>query len=638
MTGGTSRPQRTMTPPTATTHTIQTVFSIETFDYTKTRFERWVKRLESAFNVFGVSNDKKCAYLLDYMGPEAYDLLCDKLSPEEPDNKSYEDLVLTMKSHYNPEPLEIAENFRFLQRRQQEGETAQEYLTALQKMAIHCNFGTYLKKALRNQFVFGLRSEKIQGRLLEFKELTVEKAVETAISMEVSARDAKQLHSSIPSQVHGINTFRPKKKPNSFGGPQGSYYNKKQSDQNNNSCQCFRCGSAQHRASECTVLNLFCDFCKVKGHNRKACLKARKAKKPQASAKLVDEVEESDEFDEVEEIEEIWALDSEHKEFRGKFFTTLEVNGTPVKFEMDSGAAVSVMNAEQFQEKFPNTEIQPTALRLMSYCKKEIEIAGFAQVSVRLKDRESALNIYIVQLNREPLVGREWIRQLAIELEDCAQLDQTEINQRVKKILNKYPEIFKSEIGKITGIQAKLHVRENARPVYAKARKVPFALLERIERKLDNLVTEGVLVKVSTAQWATPVVPVQKSMGRIRLCGDFKITLNPVLITDEHPLPTIDELFSKMAGGDRFTKLDLTQAYLQMEVHPDYRKYLTLNTHKGLFQSTRLTYGIASAPAIWQREIERLLADIPGVSVFLDDIKITAPNDTVHLDRLDTVY
>lgn len=103
---------------------------------------------------------------------------------------------------------------------------------------------------------------------------------------------------------------------------------------------------------------------------------------------------------------------------------------------------------------------------------------------------------------------------------------------------------------------------------------------------------------------------------------------------DEHPLPTIDELFYTVAGGAKFSKIDLKQAYLQMEVHPDDREMLTLNTHRGLYKCTRLLYGIASAPAIWQREIENILKDIPGVAVFLDDIKISGPTNEIHLQRL----
>ncbi|KAK2578442.1 hypothetical protein KPH14_001059 [Odynerus spinipes] len=93
-----------------------------------------------------------------------------------------------------------------------------------------------------------------------------------------------------------------------------------------------------------------------------------------------------------------------------------------------------------------------------------------------------------------------------------------------------------------------------------------------------------------------------------------------------------------MAGGTTFSKIDLRQAYLQLEVREEDQALLTLNTPRGLYKPTRLMYGIASAPAIWQREIENILKGIPGVTVFLDDIKITGTNDTEHLQRLELVF
>ncbi|XP_072384442.1 uncharacterized protein [Diabrotica undecimpunctata] len=130
------------------------------------------------------------------MGPDAYDIVCDKITPEKPDEKSYDELVNTMKLHYNPEPLEIVENFRFSQRKQHEGESDNKHITALRRLATICKFGDFLNKALRNQFVFGLRNQNIQTRLLEYKDLTMEQALEVAVSMETSTRDAARLQKS----------------------------------------------------------------------------------------------------------------------------------------------------------------------------------------------------------------------------------------------------------------------------------------------------------------------------------------------------------------------------------------------------------------------------------------------------------
>uniref|UniRef100_A0A6P7FGT3 Uncharacterized protein LOC114330131 n=1 Tax=Diabrotica virgifera virgifera TaxID=50390 RepID=A0A6P7FGT3_DIAVI len=168
-------------------------FSVEPFNQTATKWSRWVKRLEGAYKVFKIPEEMKLPYLLHYMGSEAYDTLCDKLAPEVPEDKSYEDTVKLMDSFYNPAPIEVAEIFRFQSKRQAEGESIQEYLHSLQKLAINCNFSTYLKSAIRNQFVFSLQSERIQARLLETKGLDLDRAVEVAASIETSEKDSKSV-------------------------------------------------------------------------------------------------------------------------------------------------------------------------------------------------------------------------------------------------------------------------------------------------------------------------------------------------------------------------------------------------------------------------------------------------------------
>jgi hypothetical protein len=207
-----------------------------------------------------------------------------------------------------------------------------------------------------------------------------------------------------------------------------------------------------------------------------------------------------------------------------------------------------------------------------------------------------------------PLLGREWIRQMNIsemvqDLNTSSLHTLIEQPDKVKSLLEKYRTITEKRLSKIEGIQAKLTLKPNCNPVFIKARAIPFKLKHLVEAELENLVREGVLEKVASSEWATPratpIVPVLKNNGQIRICGDFKVTLNPALIIDEHPLSTIDELFSTMSGRKFFSKIDLRQAYLQMEVREQDRSLLTINTHKGLYRCSRLLYGVASAPAIW---------------------------------------
>lgn len=78
--------------------------------------------------------------------------------------------------------------------------------------------------------------------------------------------------------------------------------------------------------------------------------------------------------------------------------------------------------------------------------------------------------------------------------------------------------------------------------------------METVEAELQRQVSEGLLEKVDSSEWATPLVVVPKKDRKVRLCGDYKITINPVMKIDEHPLPTIEELFSTMSGGKKIYK------------------------------------------------------------------------------------
>ena len=159
----------------------------------------------------------------------------------------------------------------------------------------------------------------------------------------------------------------------------------------------------------------------------------------------------------------------------------------------------------------------------------------------------------------------------------------------------------------------------------------------KVEAELDRLEQEGTLTKVQHSDWATPIVPVLKKNGQVRICGDFKVTLNPMLKVDQYPLPKIDDIFANLNGGLHYTKIDLRQAYLQLEVEDDCKDLLTINTHRGLYRYNRMAFGIASAPAIWQRTIEQILNGIPGTQCILDDMIITGKSDDEHLQNLESV-
>ncbi len=128
-----------------------------------------------------------------------------------------------------------------------------------------------------------------------------------------------------------------------------------------------------------------------------------------------------------------------------------------------------------------------------------------------------------------------------------------------------------------------------------------------------------------------------KQDNTICICGDFKVTVNPQVDIDSYHLPRIDDIFVRLSGRRHFNVLDLKQAYLQMELEEDSQKYMVVNLPKGRYQYQRLSYGIASAPAIWQQTMNQVLQGTAGVQCYLTDIIITGRTTEEHFPILDSV-
>ena len=202
------------------------------------------------------------------------------------------------------------------------------------------------------------------------------------------------------------------------------------------------------------------------------------------------------------------------------------------------------------------------------------------------------------------------------------EVHSVEQERSLQEILSKHSPVFAEGLGCLQGMEVKLNIDPNATPKFFKARTVPLALKEKVEQ---------------FSRWAAPIVPVLKQNGGVRICGDYKVTVNRACTVDSYPLPRVDELLANLAGGQHFSKLDMSQAYLQLLLDEESREFVTVNTHKGLYKYNRLPFGVSSAPSIFQRMIENLLQEIKGVSVYTDDILITGSTVQEHLQTLDTV-
>ena len=192
---------------------------------------------------------------------------------------------------------------------------------------------------------------------------------------------------------------------------------------------------------------------------------------------------------------------------------------------------------------------------------------------------------------------------------------------------------LKMNLGDLKAHQVKIYVDKEAAPRFFKARPVPYAMRGRVEAELNRLLAQEIIEPVN-AEWAAPVVPVLKPDDTTRLYGYYKLTVNQISKLEQYPIPRIEDLFAMLSGGQKFTKLDLSHTYHQIPLGEEAKKYVTINTHKGLFTYKVLPYGVSSSPAIFQWTMEGLLQGIPHVTIFLDDILLAGKYNQEHLQTL----
>ena len=244
------------------------------------------------------------------------------------------------------------------------------------------------------------------------------------------------------------------------------------------------------------------------------------------------------------------------------------------------------------------------------------------------------LVVYVVNGNGPNLMGRDWISSLKVSIGNIHRLGRSD---KLSEILYKHENVFTEGLGTFAGGKVTLHIDPQVKPKFFKARTLPFSLKDKVEEELNRLESLGIITPVKHSKWAAPVVPVLKQNGTIRLCGDYRVTINQASRDDTYPLPKVEELFTAMSNGKVYTKLDMSQAYLQLPLDDNSKELVTINTHKGLFQYNRLPFGVSSAPAVFQRYMESLFQGCKGVAIYLDDILVTGSTVEDHLANLDKV-
>ena len=461
----------------------------------------------------------------------------------------------------------------------------------------------------------------MQRRLLTEKDLTFAKAVELAKLAELAERSAREIQPQVgdPEPVHVVQAPQPRAKQDA----------------------CYRCGG-HHKASECWCRNIECYHCGKQGHLARVCRGKRgDDKEPtQGRGRQRRPLRTQQQPERDSGQKDTYTLFPVQDPSRKPVTLRVLLNDSPLEMEVDTGAAASVISEKTYWALWPKQrrpQLQDTSILLRTYTGEQLKVKGQVSVAVCYGGTTMSLNLLVVAGRGPSLMGRDWLYKLKPNLGIFHTFIHVGMDNHIQELLSRHSELFKDELGLVKGVTVKLYVDPSATPWFFRPRSVPHALRGRVEQELERLEKTGIIEAIKFSDWATPVVPLVKGDGSIRICGDYKVTINRVANVESYPLPRIDDLLAELAKGKVFSKLDLAHAYLQLQLDEDSRKLATISTHKGLFCYNRLPFGVSSAPAIFQRTMEGILKGIPYVHAYIDDILVTGTSESEHLQILEQV-
>lgn len=602
----------------------------------KESFKNFIKRLSVYLMLNNVTDAKmKVFTLLSTLPPDIHERIHDLCSPEDPVNKTFEELTNILDQFIDPKPSIWASQHSFISRTQNHDETVSLYASELKRLSLNCDFKClHCKKPtldtfLSLQFIRGLKDGEIRTKILQEKETT---AFATLIQMATSMEMGKHENSTISTSLRKSNDGNVNKVSRAPTAPTRNNAVKTPTSIRDLKGKCYRCGKDDHKAHECGAIKSTCLKCQKEGHLARVCLQRKKVNENETN--LLDNSISTSNVS-IDNTGEINLIKSELSD---KYIITINIEGRNVNMEFDTGATLSTISLNDYKNLNINKKTFKTNMKLRTYTGEIFKPVGVSYVKCHYKDQTFYGKLYIINKNVDPILGRSWMKEFNIKLADIRTIETYEKVPKLEKLLEEYePTVFSSNLGEIPNYRGHLTLKENCQPIFIKPRRIPYALRTKVDNEIDRLEKQGIITKIDHSDWGTPVVPIVKPNGSIRLCADYKVTLNKMIKDEQYPIPIIEDILAEMNGGKIFCTLDITQAYLNMVMDEESALLQTLSTHKGTFKVNRLMFGVKVAPSLWQRFMDQLLLGLDGVKCFFDDIIIQGATEEQLLVRLKQV-
>ena len=387
---------------------------------------------------------KRRAILLSVIGAKAYDVVSEACSPIPPSEKTYAQLTTILKNHFAPKKLVITERYRFHNFTQREWESVTAFAANLKHLASTCQFGTHLNTALRDRFVCGHRSMETQKKLLT-EEHPFDAALKVALGAEAAEKDVAAFSQESSASVNKVDSgnrrcFQPTQRRKGPG--KRGKFNSSSSNIKDRS-KCLSCGK------KCKYRNYTCHSCGKVGHISEAC-KGKPQKVQQLEGSENPQTSPPD--DSVDPFSlSLYNLSSGQQGIE----IPVELNGTSLLMELDTGAGVSVISEETYKKHFSGTPLMPSNTRLRAYTGHPLKVHGQIIAHLKYQDQSTDVPLLVVQGSGPSLFGRGWLSRIKLDWTKICNIrvSETDLPQGVasqlRATIQNHPNVFKPSFARL---------------------------------------------------------------------------------------------------------------------------------------------------------------------------------------------
>ena len=551
-------------------------------------WETWKSDLECFFLAHNIEAQRDKRAQLAYLGgPALQELLrhlpgTNQVPHVAVDPPYYDVAIKCLDDYFEPFRRKTYERHIFHQIVQQPEERFADFVLRLRKQISRCNYDACVTDELiADRITQGCKSQELRTRLLQ-KDRSLEEIIALGTSLAESQDQSKKLskpniQSRPEFEVNAVAKppFRPFQKRRAYISP-GNQNRTQLGQQPNNRFTCYGCGRRGHvqGSNDCPAKETKCAACGKQGHWAKRCYGTRQGFK----RRPIDSISEP-------KVKRIRAIQEETEEGQSTDFVfyamgrnvfTFKVGGVDIPMTIDSGADANIITRNVWdQMKEAGVKVMNATTKidrsLIAYGAGEpLKMAGMFQAEIKAVNNKVEAKFYVVENGQRCLLGDRTAKDLQV-LKVGYDIEAIETKRRIP-----FP--------KIRGVKVEIPINQEVQPVQQAYRRPPIAMEEKIEEKLRSLLELDIIERApGPSPWVSPVVPVLKDSGEVRLCIDMR-RANQAVLRETHPLPLVDELLSSVSGAVLFSKLDIKEAYHQVELSERSRPITTFITKYGLYR------------------------------------------------------